>query len=133
MNIILLNEDNLNQQHPVFNEAKLFGAYKTIYVFDEELMKALKYSFKKVVFNYESLKEIECEIYKGKTLEVLQQIKPRMIFIPETDNHYYCDMYDDLKQYFDLKLVKEDNKFKPSKVHKRFFSYYKEFKKEQKL
>lgn len=129
MNIVLLNEDNLNHSHPVFKTATENGDYKTIFIFDENILDELSYSFKRIVFIYECLKDIKCQIFKGQTFEILKHLNPEKIFIPKTSNHYLKSIYSNLEKSYKIEIIAE-KKFKPVKNHKRFFQFYNEFKKD---
>lgn len=132
MNIILLNEDNLSNNHPVFEVAKQSGDYKTIFIFDEEYLNEQNFSFKKIVFIYECLQDINCDIYKGETLNVIDEISPSKILIPKTINPFFIKKYNKLAEKYDIEIVDQVKFIELNKQPdlKRFFRYWNKAKKQ---
>jgi hypothetical protein len=134
MNIVFLNEDNLSTKHPVFVEAENEGDFETIFIFDQKYIDKNQFSFKKIVFIYECLRAIDCKIFKGDSQEIIEQLNPDKIFIPNTINPYFNRIYSNLSNKFSIEIINQ-NKFvelesKPDL--KRFFRYWGKAKKQLK-
>ncbi len=82
--LIYLHEEALRSTHPVFKAVSLNA--KAIYVWDDAYLKQMNYSFKRLVFIYETLCALPVEIIHGDTVEVIKALQPERIYIPFT-NH----------------------------------------------
>ena len=134
MNLILLNEDNLSSNHPVFQIAEEDGYFKTVFIFDEDYLNQTQYSFKRIVFIYECLKQIDCEIYKGATKEVIDHLAPKKIFIPNTINPFFNKTYSKLSKAYQIEIINQTKliELENQPDLKRFFRYWNKAKKQLK-
>ncbi len=103
--IIWLHDKALSQNHPVFDNMNE-GA-KAIYIWDEEFFKKRSYSFKRLVFIYETLCQLQIEIIKGNTIEVLKSFKPEKIIIPFTVDTQINNLVEQLSKVFSVEIVEE--------------------------
>ncbi|NBV06753.1 MAG: hypothetical protein EBS06_05915 [Proteobacteria bacterium] len=127
-NLIWLHEDALSKNHLLFKQAP--KNCLTFFVWDEEYFKEMDYSFKKLVFIFETLNEMDCEIYQGRSIEVIRQLAQENnsseIFIAATPNPLLQSIATNLKDKIEIKIIAE----KPfvllkSEVNlKRFFNYW---------
>lgn len=94
-NLILLHEDALRFTHPIFNnETKSLADSDTwekpVFIWDPSYFLDADYSFKRLVFIYETLTALPIDIYYGKMNEVVIQLIDEKsltnLFIPETPN-----------------------------------------------
>ncbi len=103
--LIWLHDKALSQEHPVFNNMN--EGTKAIYVWDEEFFKKRSYSFKRLVFIYETLCQLQIEIIKGNTLEVLKSFNPKKIITPFTTDTQINNLVKQLSKVFSVEIVKE--------------------------
>ena len=94
-NLIVLHEDALRSSHPIFNnETKSLSAHnnweKPVFIWDPDYFSDAGYSFKRLVFIYETLSALSVDIYYGKMNDVIIQLIQEKaltnLFIPETPN-----------------------------------------------
>ena len=122
--LIWLHEEALRITHPVFKAAP--KGTKAIYVWDDTYFRQANYSLKRLIFMYETLCELPVEIIRGNTLEVLRELKPFTLYVPETNNPLIVKIIHDLKSAMSVQLV-EDEAFaiiKNQSDFRRFFQYW---------
>jgi hypothetical protein len=122
--LIWLHEEALRITHPVFKAAP--NCTKAIYVWDDTYFRQANYSLKRLIFMYETLCELPVEIIRGNTLEVLRELKPSTLYVPETNNPLIVKIIHDLKSAMSVQLV-EDEAFaiiKNQAGFRRFFQYW---------
>ncbi|MBT6123294.1 MAG: hypothetical protein HOH48_08005 [Candidatus Puniceispirillum sp.] len=102
-NLVILHEDALSLNHPIFSdETKSLStrsAWKQpVFIWDSNYFSDAGYSFKRLVFIYETLSTLPVDIYYGKMNEVIvhliQEQSVTDIFIPETPNPQLCAFID---------------------------------------
>ena len=127
--IIWLHDKALSQNHPVFDNMNE-GA-KAIYIWDEEFFKKRPYSFKRLVFIYETLCQLQIEVIKGDTLEVLKSFKPEKIITPFTTDTQINNLVEQLSKVFSVKIVEEKPFVNIGSGYEfnRFFKYWNKAKK----
>ncbi len=115
--------------HPVFKIAPI--GTKTIYVWDDRYLQTANYSFKRLIFIYETLCELSIDIIRDDTVNIIQQIAPSTLYVPATNNPLIVSIINDLKIVTNIEIV-EDEMFavikKPNDL-RRFFPYWKEAEK----
>ncbi len=123
-NLFWIHEDFLNDQITAqFDGCKFF-------VWDEEYFKTMNYSFKRLVFIYETLTEMQCEIYRGKTCDVIfelaQQNNLKEICCGVTPNPHLQKFMQELSKNLQVKLVNLPDFVVLSKQPslRRFFNYW---------
>ncbi|MEM7027754.1 MAG: hypothetical protein AAF410_05980 [Pseudomonadota bacterium] len=132
MNLVWLHEDALRLSHPVFEAAG--GHRQSVFIWDEIYLKKMNYSFKRLVFIYESLCELPVTILEGETIDTLNHhanaIHAESIKIPATPNPYLQSMIASLD--FPTEIVNDTPFVKTEKVIKveRFFRYWNIVKKQ---
>ena len=126
--LIWLHEDCLSNNHQLFKEAK--SATKPFFVWDEEYLQAANYSFKRLVFIYETLSEMNCEIYLGKTAEVILEIADNLdsktLFTATTPNPDLQKIIKEIGNNLLVKVISEQPfvKLEAEPNLRRFFNYW---------
>lgn len=87
---VWVHEDALRQSHPVFSAAK--NSKASIFVWDNTYFKSQGYTAKRLLFIYECLLEMDVQIIKGETLEVLTAFCEGEIFTAATPNPFFLDI-----------------------------------------
>ncbi len=82
--LIWLHEDALRITHPVFRMAP--PDTPVMFIWDDNYLRVADYSFKRLVFLYESLCELSIPIVRGETLGVLSQHPSKTVYVPTTPN-----------------------------------------------
>ncbi len=82
--IVWLHEDALRITHPVIAAAPP-GA-RLIHVWDDAYLQQVGYSFKRLLFLYETLCALPLEIVHGDTLQMLRSMGAANIYAPATPN-----------------------------------------------
>ena len=127
--IIWLHEKALRKSHPVFSMAS--EKTKIIHVWDNNYYKSKSYSFKRLVFIYETLCDLPVKIIFGNTLEIISFINPCKVFVPHTVDTEINILCDKLRKDFRIEIIK-DHAFSlvsNSYEFKRFFKYWNKAKK----
>ena len=126
-NLLWIHEDFLRDQIP--NELKDQNVRK-FFVWDEEYFQSMNYSFKRLVFIYETLCEMQCEIYRGKISEVVSEIADQnhqsQIWCGVTPNPILQKIIQDLRQNLQVHQVNLPDFVVLTKEPslKRFFNYW---------
>ena len=122
--IIWLHDKALSQNHPVFDNMN--EGTKAIYIWDEEFFKKRSYSFKRLVFIYETLCQLQIEIIKGDTIEVLKSFKPEKIITPFTVDTQINNLVEKLLKVFSVEIIEEKSfvNIGSSYEFNRFFKYW---------
>ena len=97
-----------------------------LHIWDDEYYQQKHYTLKRLVFIYESLCEANIPIIAGNTLEVLHQISPKQIFIPNTQDSMIVQLSQSIAQHYPTELVHDIALCTPPedlKTH-RFFKYW---------
>jgi hypothetical protein len=122
--LILLHEESMRMTHPVFRAAP--KGVQVIYVWDDAYLKSTNYSLKRLIFIYETLCEMEVNIFRGNTCSILQEMNPSIVYIPSTNNPLLLEMIKSVREAFTIGMV-DDEPFvflNNSMVYKRFFQYW---------
>ncbi|KTC97465.1 hypothetical protein Lgee_1786 [Legionella geestiana] len=127
--LILLHEESLRMTHPVFQAAP--AGTSAVYIWDDEYARRTAYSFKRFVFNYETLCHLNVDILHGDTLKILQDINPSIVYIPGTNNPLLIEVIDSIKAFYTVELVEDEPFVKLNKTmdYRRFFQYWNHAKK----
>jgi len=89
--LIWIHEDMLSRNHPVFAESA--GDCEVVFVWDDRYFQDQGYSFKRLVFIYECLQDMDVTLYKGDTLTILDVISQgRDIHTGDTPSLYIHDV-----------------------------------------
>jgi hypothetical protein len=123
--LIWLHEDALNAFHPVFKAAP--ACANSVYIWDDDYLKHMNYSFKRLVFIYETLCELPVTIIQGNTLEFLCNNAETTMYIPVTPNPYINMIIQKLTAYKKIVMVESDPLVlvDTKKEFRRFFQYWK--------
>lgn len=129
--LIWLHEDFLSKNHPVFKSALRFGsATRAIFVWDQAYFKEMNYSFKRLVFIYESLVAMKAEIYVGDSFEVVKDLVVKngfkQIASGRTPNPELNKIAQKISQIAPINFVSEANfvLLKSEPNLRRFFNYW---------
>ena len=123
--LIWLHEEALRLTHPVFRIAP--DTAKAIFVWDDNYLRQLNYSLKRLVFIYETLCELPVDIIKGDTCAVIRELAPNTVYIPASNKAHINKTIDALQSIATIKVI-EDETFAvipDSKIFTRFFPYWK--------
>ena len=125
--LVWLHEDALTTDHPLFEAAA--ADCRIVFIWDEGYLEQMDYGFKRLLFIYETLLELPCEILKGdfETClgECLQQGSGRLL-VPATPNPALREVIDRLGQSFPIEVV-DAQPFVPISGEpdlRRFFRYW---------
>lgn len=122
--LIWVHEEALRMTHPVFKVAP--ERTKAIYVWDDDYFRQANYSLKRLIFIYETLCELPIDIIYGKTLDVMRELAPSILYVPATNNPLLLTIIASLETIVPVKIV-EDEAFavikKPAEF-RRFFQYW---------
>ena len=118
-----LHEDALRLTHPACQESD-----RQAFVWDDAYLEAQGYSFKRLVFIYETLVEMGVEIYRGDTESVLLELVAEndQLAIPDTPNPELKRIVAALSQQREVDIV-ADEPFaiiQKEPEYKRFFRYW---------
>ena len=127
--LILLHEESLRISHPVFSAAG--NTTKAIFIWDEAYFCQKDYSFKRLVFIYETLCQLPVDIIQGNTVEVISQLNPSILYIPEANNPELLDLINSLKTIVTTRIIQDEifSVIKKPYNFKRFFQYWKKAEK----
>lgn len=122
--VIWLHEDALRASHPVFAAAPA-GA-RVIHVWDDAYLQKADYSFKRLVFLYETLCELPLEILPGATLDILRACDASAIYTPASLNPAIQHIITNLSAEREVVIVADEpfvSIAKPTDAT-RFFRYW---------
>ena len=128
-NILLLHEKSLCLENII--KDKNISYDKVIYIWDKDYFKRRDYSLKKLVFIYESLCEIPCEIISGNSIEVLDKLSPSRVLLQYPVDSHLLQLADHIADKFTLEYIyPNDFVTIDSKIeYKRFFKFWNKAKK----
>ena len=127
MNLIYLYDEFMRVPEHVKGQA--------VYIIDPNIQKEYEISEKVHLYRYQLAKQVEAEIYKGKTLEILKEIHQQnpisSIITKSTFRPVYQELFQEIKKNYILELLPDyflstDNYLQPAK---RFFQYWNKVKK----
>ena len=122
---IRVHEDALSQSHPVFSAAKNVKA--VLFIWDNEYFQSQGYTVKRLLFIYECLLEMDVQIIKGNTLEVLSDFCEGEIFTASTPNPYFLDIVEQMGERSSKVTLVEDDPFSQipqDEEMERFFRFW---------
>jgi len=128
-NLIWLHEEALRANHKVFEKAE--QNCQPIFIWDEFYFRQMDYSFKRLVFIYETLCQLPCDIYQGETFEVLsalaQSHSATTMYIPQTPNPALILIAQKLSKSLNVITVPDEPFVVLDKEPnlRRFFNYWK--------
>jgi hypothetical protein len=122
--LIWLHEEALRVTHPVFRAAP--EGTRAIYVWDEEYLRQLDYSLKRLVFMYETLCELHVEILRGDNVSIIKQIAPSILYIPATTKPHIEATISKIKSVANVEMIHDENFVTITKSAdiRRFFPYW---------
>ena len=104
--LVWLHEDALRADHPVFRSAG--DEVRCVFVWDEDYLKQMDYGFKRLLFIYETLLELGCDILRGNLRDCLiQQARQSggRLLIPATPNPVLGEVIQQLEADIDIEVV----------------------------
>lgn len=110
---------------------KLSDDYKLLFIWDDQYFQNRNYSFKRLVFIYETLCDLSVEIIKGDTLEVMNGLAPAKLTTFFSVDTEIKKITDKLSKNHQVEIIKPqtfvcvDDKLE----FKRFFKYWNKAKK----
>ena len=122
--LIWLHEEALRATHPVFRSAP--AGSRSIFIWDDGYFQKLDYSFKRLVFIYESLCELPVDILQGDIISVIKEIAPTQLYVPASNKPHLLSVIDNLKSIANLQII-QDKGFVtiPTATDlRRFFKYW---------
>jgi hypothetical protein len=127
--LVWLHEDALRHDHPAILKA---GAdAPSVFIWDESYFRQMDYGFKRLVFLYETLCELPCDVYRGPLAGTLEQLIEERgvetVYAPFTPNPILQGVAKALSQKVHVVTVEDENFARLSKAPKlnRFFNYWK--------
>ena len=122
--LIWLHEEALRATHPVFTAAP--DGTSAIYVWDDQYLRQLDYSFKRLVFMYETLCELPVDILQGDTVSILKQIAPSILYVPATTKPHITSTIGGLKSVAKVEIIQDEDFVTITKAGdlRRFFPYW---------
>lgn len=123
--ITLLHEKSLHEKYINYDPLS-----RPIYIWDNEYYKNRGYSFKKLIFIYETLCSLPVEIFYGDTFNILDNINPDKIIINYTTDSNIKSIIDMLgKKYYVYNIYDEDFvELEQGLKFNRFFKYWNKIK-----
>lgn len=139
-NLIIMHEDALRLNHPIFsNETRSLSDNETwakpVFIWDPDYFSDAGYSFKRLVFIYETLSALPVDIYYGKMNDVLidliQEKSLTHLFIPHTPNPQLCQFIDFARGQLPTHIINDDAFVALERAPDlgRFFRYWNKAKK----
>lgn len=122
--IIWLHEDALRHTHPVFARAP--SNARCLHIWDDTYLKNAGYSFKRLVFLYETLGELPVEIIHGGTIEILRTMAATELYVPASLNPWVHTVISALSAEKKIVMVADEPfvTIQKPKDAKRFFQYW---------
>ena len=139
-NLIILHEDALRLSHPIFNDqTKSLSDHsdwkKPVFIWDPDYFADAGYSFKRLVFIYETLSAMPVDIYYGKMNDVIvaliEQESLTHLFIPKTPNPQLCHFIEFASHQLPTHIIDDDAFVSLERAPDlgRFFRYWNKDKK----
>jgi deoxyribodipyrimidine photolyase len=131
--LVWLHEDALRADHPVFAHAGLEA--QACFIWDENYLKRMQYSFKRLVFIYESLCELPLDIYQGDTIDVLvtltDEYNSNAVFVAQTPNPELKHLVQSLQRRLAVNVIADEPfiTLNQQPELKRFYRYWNKVKK----
>jgi len=104
--LVWLHEDALSMDHPVFDRAA--PGSLAVYVWDDAYLQQVDYGFKRLLFIYESLLELDARIVRGDFVDCLGRLAREQggrIRVPETPNPRLQQVVEQLRGEFEVDVV----------------------------
>lgn len=106
--LVWLHEDALGADHPVFDGAGPGSV--AVFVWDEAYLQQMDYGFKRLLFIYETLLELDVRIVRGDLVESLGRLAREQggrIRVPETPNPRLQQVVERLRAEFEVDVIAE--------------------------
>lgn len=104
--ILWLHEKALRDNHPAFD--KLEKSAEVVHIWDDAYYKSRQYSFKRLVFIYETLTELPVDIYHGNTVDVIRDLGATEVIIPDAPDTQIQALIKKIQQVFRVTIVPEE-------------------------
>ena len=127
--LVWMHEDALRLDHPVFDGTE--GAADAVFIWDDEHLEAMGYSFQRLVFIYETLCELGVAIYRGPTHDMLIRLADSRgkttIRVADSPNPALRALRELLAQHLAVHCIEEPAFVTPERDPdlRRFFRYWK--------
>lgn len=124
--VIWVHEDALTRDNPVFQQAGTGS--KSVFVWDANYLQNQGHSFKKLVFIYECLQDMDVDIIEGDTVEILSAYcaAGSRLFFAEPRNPDLLNLIAPLRRSYNVTIIDRQPlggvSVKPEM--KRFFRYW---------
>lgn len=102
-----------------------------VFIWDDAYFQSRAYSLKRLVFIYETLCEMQIDILKGETLEVIKNLAPSHIKTIETTDSVLKKLIEEVSLHYPVEVISAYPfvALSPSLKFKRFFPYWNKAKK----
>ena len=124
-----IHEDALSHLHPALRGRT--DADRVCFVWDDAHLEAMEYSFQRLVFIYETLCEMEVEIIRGDTVEVLlataRECGASTVRVPDSPTPALQAIIDALRPHLTVEVIAPPpfvELERPPSL-RRFFAYWK--------
>ncbi len=124
--VIWIHEDALSRTHPVFTAAS--DDSEAVFIWDAADLERRGYSFKKLVFIYECLLDMNVEIIEGRTTDILRSYceEGYSVYFAEPRNPELLHLIAPLRDYRNVIMIKRERlgNVEVTPDMKRFFRYW---------
>ncbi len=122
--VVWLNDSSLRTDHPVFYSAPT--ATQAIYIWDDEYLRANAYTFKRLLFVYDTLASMPVKIIWGESGDVLSSLAVDRVYVPQTVCPWIKDVADRLSHKIDFTFVEDEPlvQLDEGKAWRRFYQYW---------
>lgn len=123
--LVWVHEDALRRDHPVFTSAGRDA--QAVFVWDNHYFQSQNYSFKRLVFIYECLADLDVTLYQGDTLDVLSNIVgERDLYLARSVNPFVSGVVGELSKDVSVRVIEETplTEIAANSDMGRFFRYW---------
>ena len=130
--LIWLHEYSLRTPAKLLQSLLPEQAIASCFIWDDMYLREQNYSFKRLVFIYETLIELPVDIIHGDIIDILRQRPESEIYVQETIYPSLQQKIHELQQYKVVKLIPVEPwvAIPVNKKYQRFFQYWKNAEKQ---
>ena len=104
--LVWLHEDALSMDHPVFDGAA--PGSLAVFVWDDAYLQEMDFGFKRLLFIYQTLLELDVRIVRGDLVDSLSRLAREqggVVRVPETPNPRVQQVVEQLRDEFEVDVV----------------------------
>ena len=131
--LVWVHEEALRLNHPVFDHTN--GSADAVFVWDDEHLKQMGYSFQRLIFIFETLCELDVPVYRGRTTLLLPQLArqfgKRVIRVADSPNPALIALREQLGERVPIDCIEEPAFVVPDRTPdlRRFSRYWRRVRK----